>query len=89
MVHMRHTLAVVLLAGASVTSAADINAGRAVAQAKCAQCHAAGDWEGENAASLEEIIRDIVAGKVKHRTKIDLTAAEIGNVAAYWGAGKG
>lgn len=67
--------------------AADIQAGRASAQAKCGQCHAAGDWEGEDAASLESLIRDIVAGKVKHRTKIELSPAEIANIAAYWGSG--
>ncbi|HEY8540436.1 MAG TPA: c-type cytochrome [Steroidobacteraceae bacterium] len=88
MIHKKRTLAVALIAVVPVVSAADINAGRAVAQAKCAQCHAPRDWEGESAASLEEIIRDIVAGKVKHRTKIDLTSEEIANIAAYWSAGK-
>jgi mono/diheme cytochrome c family protein len=70
------------------TPAADAAAGRTVAQAKCVECHEADDWEGENAASLESIIRDIVAGKVKHKRKLDLTPAEIANIAAYWGAGK-
>jgi len=69
------------------SGAADINAGKAAAQTKCAECHAATDWEGEDAASLESLIRDIVAGKVKHKGKIDLTSAEISNVAAYWGTG--
>ena len=68
--------------------AADAQAGRATAQSKCSQCHEADDWEGEDAASLESLIRDIVAGKVKHRSKLDLTPAEISNIAAYWGAGK-
>jgi mono/diheme cytochrome c family protein len=70
------------------TNAADAAAGRTAAQAKCAECHEADDWEGESAASLESIIRDIVAGKVKHKRKLDLTPAEIANIAAYWGAGK-
>ncbi len=64
--------------------AADAQAGKATAQAKCAQCHAADDWEGEGAASLESIMVDIVAGKVRHRTPLQLTPAEIANVAAYW-----
>lgn len=68
--------------------AADVQAGRSAAQSKCAQCHDADDWEGEGAASLESLIRDIVAGKVKHKNKVELTAAEISNIAAYWGAGK-
>jgi len=69
--------------------AADVQAGRSAAQSKCGECHDADDWEGEDAASLEDLIRDIVAGKVKHKRKLELDAAEIANIAAYWGqAGK-
>ena len=71
-----------------VAQAADVQAGRATAQSKCAQCHDADDWEGEDAASLESLIRDIVAGKVKHKNKLELSAAEIADIAAYWGQGK-
>ena len=71
-----------------VASPADAQAGRSVAQSKCAQCHDADDWEGEDAASLESLIRDIVAGKVKHKRKLELGAAEIADIAAYWGAGR-
>jgi cytochrome c553 len=67
--------------------AADVQAGRSAAQNKCGECHAADDWEGEDAASLESLIRDIVAGKVKHKSKLELSAAEIANIAAYWGHG--
>jgi mono/diheme cytochrome c family protein len=74
------------LAG-TAAQAADVQAGKAAAQAKCIQCHEADDWEGEDAASLESLIRDIVAGKVKHKGKLELTAAEIANIAAYWGQG--
>lgn len=70
-----------------VALAADAQAGRSVAQSKCAECHDADDWEGEDAASLESLIRDIVAGKVKHKRKLELGAAEIANIAAYWGQG--
>lgn len=72
--------------GASA-QAADLAAGKSAAQTKCAQCHDADDWEGEDAASLESLIRDIVAGKVKHKGKLDLSAPEIANIAAYWGQG--
>jgi mono/diheme cytochrome c family protein len=71
----------------AVALAADAQAGRSVAQSKCAECHDADDWEGEDAASLESLIRDIVAGKVKHKRKLELSPAEIGNIAAYWGQG--
>jgi mono/diheme cytochrome c family protein len=77
-----------LFCASGAVHAADLQAGRSAAQSKCAQCHDADDWEGEGAASLESLIRDIVAGKVKHKNKLELTAAEISNIAAYWGAGK-
>jgi mono/diheme cytochrome c family protein len=67
--------------------AADVAAGKAAANAKCVQCHDADDWEGESAASLESLIRDIVAGKVKHKNKLALTPGEIADIAAYWGSG--
>jgi mono/diheme cytochrome c family protein len=76
------------LGAGGVALAADAQAGRSVAQSKCSQCHDADDWEGEDAASLESLIRDIVAGKVKHKSKVELGAAEIANIAAYWGQGR-
>lgn len=81
------TLAVLFFVG-TAAGAADLQAGKAVAQAKCVQCHEADDWEGEDAASLESLIRDIVAGKVKHKGRLELAPAEIANIAAYWGQGK-
>ena len=87
----RGMLAIVVVSMSSWMSnanAADIAAGRATAQAKCSQCHEADDWDGESAASLESLIRDIVGGKVKHKGKLELTPDEIANIAAYWGAGK-
>jgi mono/diheme cytochrome c family protein len=67
--------------------AADVQAGKSASQAKCLECHEADDWEGESAASLESLIRDIVAGKVKHKRPLQLSAAEIADIAAYWGQG--
>lgn len=87
-VRLRPLTAAILMFAASAVHAADIQAGRAAAQAKCVQCHEADDWEGEDAASLESLIRDIVAGKVKHPRKLELASAEIQNIAAYWAAGK-
>ena len=77
------TLCVVLAAPAAM--AADAAAGKAAAQSKCIQCHEADDWEGESAASLESLISDIVAGKVKHKGSLQLSPAEIADIAAFWG----
>lgn len=84
---IRSTVLACLLCWASYGSAADIGAGKAAAQSKCGECHEADDWEGEDAASLESLIRDIVAGKVKHKRKLELSPPEIANIAAYWGTG--
>src|SRR5574339_219752 len=81
-------LASTIACASSFAWAADVEAGRSAAQSKCAECHEADDWEGEDAASLESLIRDIVAGKVKHKRKLDLSAAEIADIAAYWGQGR-
>ena len=89
MTYPRMWAAIAVLCSMSLSAvAADVAAGRASAQTKCSQCHEADDWEGESAASLESLIGDIVAGKVKHKGKLDLSPAEIANIAAYWGAGK-
>jgi len=79
-------LAAASLAWTMPADAADVAAGKNAAQAQCIECHEADDWEGEDAASLESLIRDIVAGKVKHKKKLELSAADIANIAAYWGA---
>jgi mono/diheme cytochrome c family protein len=79
--------ALVLFLSCAGAQAADVKAGKLTAQAQCVQCHAARDWDGEDAASLESLIRDIVAGKVKHRQKLNLSDADIANIAAYWGQG--
>lgn len=71
----------------SLAGAADVVAGKAVAQAKCVECHEAADWEGEDAASLSGLIADIAAGKIKHKKKFQLSASEIADIAAYWGQG--
>jgi mono/diheme cytochrome c family protein len=81
-------MAFVALVVSMAANAADVAAGRAAAQAKCVACHEADDWNGESAASLQSIISDIVAGKVKHKQKIQLSPAEIDNIAAYWANGK-
>lgn len=78
-----------LMSWAAPSAAADAGAGKAAAQAKCVECHEADDWEGEDAASLESLMKDIVAGKVKHKKPLNLSAAEIADISAYWGqAGK-
>lgn len=79
-------VSILAISVSAIAQGADAQAGRAASQ-KCVQCHEADDWEGEDAASLQSLINDIIAGKVKHKTRIELTPAEVANIAAFWGSG--
>jgi cytochrome c553 len=81
--------AVVLTSLGAPSLAADAAAGKAKADAVCADCHEAADWEGEDAHAIEGLIRDVAAGKTKHKIKVDLTDAEISDIAAYWATAGG
>jgi cytochrome c553 len=56
--------------------------------ADCADCHEVKDYAGKPAAELEGKIKDIAAGKVKHKGKVKVTDAEAKELAAYLSAGK-
>jgi mono/diheme cytochrome c family protein len=55
--------------------------------AQCAECHEPADWKDEQPDALAALIKDIVSGKAKHKTKPKLSDAEIASIAAYWGTG--
>lgn len=82
---LRHVIVCLGLFAASPSMAADTGTGKTIAQARCASCHEPADWEGETQNSLESLIKDVVAGRVKHsKTKVELNDQEVANVAAYW-----
>ena len=76
------------LAGFSSIAAADAAAGKAKFTAACAECHEAGDFAGQDAKELTATIKSIVAGQHKHKKALQLTDAEIADLAAYMSAGK-
>ena len=75
------------LAGFGSTAYADAAAGKATFTNVCAECHEAGDFEGEDAQALSATIKSIVAGTHKHKKALKLTDAEVADVAAYMAAG--
>ncbi|HEY6923964.1 MAG TPA: hypothetical protein VI653_10875 [Steroidobacteraceae bacterium] len=79
----RGILTLALLCGTSVSLAADLEAGKAKEQQVCSECHEIGDWKGKSETDLHAKIADIVAGKLKHKKKLQLSDAEIANLAAY------
>ena len=76
------------LAGFSGVASADAAAGKAKFEAACAECHEAGDFEGEDAAALTATLKKMVAGQQKHKTALKLSDAEIADLAAFMSAGK-
>ena len=55
--------------------------------ADCAECHEAGDFEGEDAKALADTIKKIAGGQMKHKSAIKLSDAEITEIAAYMAKG--
>jgi mono/diheme cytochrome c family protein len=82
------TNAFVVLAGFGSAVYADAAAGKATFTATCAECHDAADFEGEDAAALRATLKAIVAGTQKHKNALQLTDAQIADVAAYMTGGK-
>jgi mono/diheme cytochrome c family protein len=74
--------------------AACIWAGAAWADAKatfdsvCSKCHEQKDFAGKSAAQIEEQIKGIVSGSIKHKKKLTLSDAEAKEMAAYLSGGK-
>jgi mono/diheme cytochrome c family protein len=78
-----------LLLVGNTAQAADIEAGKIKVTQACAECHRPRDWSGETTAALESLIKDVVAGKVKHsQGKLQLSPQEIADIAAYWTSGR-
>jgi mono/diheme cytochrome c family protein len=67
--------------------AGDAAAGKTLAEAQCGECHYAEDWEGESAEDIAALIKAVADGSAKHKGKVELSDAEIANVAAYWATG--
>jgi len=85
----RWFLVAVTVLSTNAIHAADIEQGKAKVAQLCAECHRPKDWSGETTAALESLIKDIVAGKVKHsQRKLSLTPQEIADTAAYWTSGR-
>jgi mono/diheme cytochrome c family protein len=76
------------MSGWSFSASADAAAGKATFEKTCAECHEAADFAGEDVKGLTDSIKKIVAGQMKHKSKLTLSDAEIANVAAYMSSGK-
>lgn len=74
--------------GASA-SAADAEAGKAVFEANCADCHYADDFAGESADDIVAMIKSVTGGQVEHKGDASsLSDEDIANIAAFWASAK-
>ena len=70
-------------------SAADVEAGKTVFEAACADCHYEDDFSGESAADITAMIKSVAGGKVEHKADASgLSDADIENIAAFWASFK-
>jgi mono/diheme cytochrome c family protein len=87
--HCRWTVVAGAMLSTNAAYTADIEAGKAIVAQQCAECHRSKDWSGETTAALESLIKDVVAGKVKHsQRKLSLSPQESADIAAYWTSGR-
>jgi len=78
-----------LTLGAVITAAhaADPDAGKAEFQKVCSNCHDVADWKGKSEPQLEDMFKNVVAGKKKHPKKLSLSDAQIADIATWASAG--
>jgi|DewCreStandDraft_4_1066084.scaffolds.fasta_scaffold180549_2 mono/diheme cytochrome c family protein len=82
------TLAAGTLMLAGPALAGDVAKGKATHDEACAECHEAVDFEGMSAGEIEQAIKDIIAGKVKHKSKIGPEIQAVAaDLAAYYASG--
>jgi mono/diheme cytochrome c family protein len=70
----------------SAAGAGDAQAGKAFVGQNCGSCHDGmmSMWQGKSAADIEGLMHQVVAGKVPHPKKLELTDAQMADIAAYW-----
>jgi len=70
---------------ATGANAADVAAGKAKVQQACADCHDPGEapWKGTSEKAMRDKIAAIVAGTHKHPKKLQLSDADMDNIAAF------
>jgi len=71
--------------------AADAQAGKAIVGENCGACHDGmmSMWQGKSASDIDDLIHQVVAGKMPHPKKLELTDAQMADVAAYWASAAG
>lgn len=74
-----------LIAAAGVQAGGDADAGAAVFENTCGECHYEDDFTGESAEDIAAMVKAVVAGETEHDEDLSgLSAEDIANVSAYF-----
>lgn len=74
-----------LFAAGTAHAGGDTEAGAALFESVCGECHYEDDFSGESAADIAAMIKPIVDGEEEHDEDISkLSADDIANLAAYF-----
>ena len=84
-------LAVAAGSFARAGGAGDAQAGKAIVGENCGACHDGmmSMWQGKSASDIDGLIHQVVAGQAPHPKKLELTDAQMADVAAYWASAAG
>ena len=75
--------------GMAANAAGDAEAGKAVFEANCAECHYEDDFAGESTEDIVAMITSVKGGGVEHKGDASgLTDVDIVNIATYWSSFK-
>jgi mono/diheme cytochrome c family protein len=82
-------IALLVTGGWSLVRAADtsqIDAGKVIVDRDCASCHnkMMSMWHGKSAADIDGRIQQVIAEKVPHPKKLELSDTQRTDIAAYW-----
>ena len=75
--------------GMAASAAGDAEAGKAVFEQKCAECHYEDDFAGESTEEIVTMITTVKGGGAEHKGDTSgLTDVDIVNIATYWSSFK-
>jgi mono/diheme cytochrome c family protein len=75
--------------GMTATAAGDAEAGKAVFEANCAECHYEDDFAGQSTEEIVTMINSVRGGGTEHKGDASgLSDEDVVNIATYWSSFK-
>ncbi|MGI9264848.1 MAG: c-type cytochrome [Gammaproteobacteria bacterium] len=75
-----------LMSWCSLATAGDAAAGKAVFDAKCAECHYADDFSGESESDIAGFMAEARSGAIDHESETvkEISDADAANIVTFW-----